>query len=201
MDVSGGRHTWISNRIKAFGIDTSHFLGQAHARGSVSTRKKPPHDILCFSRERVRASLLRRAMLESGVVHQCDQCDLTSTWMGKAITLEIDHIDGNPKNNTLANLRFLCPNCHSQCSQTNASNKNLVTRRLNSCSDCGKSISKPPTERCKSCAAYRKNPTKIQWPHRDDLIDMVAASNMSAVARSLGVSDTAVKKRLIRSTN
>ena len=25
----------------------------------------------------------------------------------------IDHIDGNPKNNTITNLRILCPNCHS----------------------------------------------------------------------------------------
>jgi Zn finger protein HypA/HybF involved in hydrogenase expression len=27
--------------------------------------------------------------------------------------LEIDHIDGNANNNNEANLRLLCPNCHS----------------------------------------------------------------------------------------
>lgn len=29
------------------------------------------------------------------------------------VTLEIDHIDGNPENNLENNLRLLCPNCHS----------------------------------------------------------------------------------------
>jgi DNA-directed RNA polymerase subunit L len=31
----------------------------------------------------------------------------------KKVPLEIDHIDGNPDNNTESNLRLLCPNCHS----------------------------------------------------------------------------------------
>lgn len=26
----------------------------------------------------------------------------------------MDHIDGNPKNTRLSNVRLLCPNCHSQ---------------------------------------------------------------------------------------
>src|SRR6476469_5126056 len=37
-----------------------------------------------------------------------------SEWLGKPITLQIEHIDANRKNNDLANLILLCPNCHSQ---------------------------------------------------------------------------------------
>ena len=29
------------------------------------------------------------------------------------IPLEVDHIDGDSQNNTINNLRLLCPNCHS----------------------------------------------------------------------------------------
>lgn len=39
------------------------------------------------------------------------------------IPLEIDHVDGNYKNNDLSNLRLLCPNCHSLTSTYKNSNK------------------------------------------------------------------------------
>ena len=44
----------------------------------------------------------------------CGQCGWSqvSQFTGK-VPLEIDHIDGNAENNTEANLRLLCPNCHS----------------------------------------------------------------------------------------
>lgn len=34
-------------------------------------------------------------------------------WLGKPLKLQIDHIDGNNRNNMRENLRALCPNCHS----------------------------------------------------------------------------------------
>jgi 5-methylcytosine-specific restriction endonuclease McrA len=53
----------------------------------------------------------RRVMIEQEC--KCLHCGLVD-WMGKPITLELDHVDGNNKNNTRENLRYLCPNCHSQ---------------------------------------------------------------------------------------
>lgn len=43
--------------------------------------------------------------------HKCECCGLTE-WLGSPITLELDHIDGNNRNNVKDNLRLLCPNCH-----------------------------------------------------------------------------------------
>lgn len=45
--------------------------------------------------------------------YECQCCGISS-WMGRDLTLQIDHIDGNNKNNLVGNLRYLCANCHTQ---------------------------------------------------------------------------------------
>jgi len=52
---------------------------------------------------------------------KCQVCGI-SEWNGKSIVLEIDHIDGNYENNKPENLRFICPNCHSQTDTYKARN-------------------------------------------------------------------------------
>ena len=56
--------------------------------------------------------MIRRLLGEMKGYH-CDCCNLTE-WLGKEIVLQVDHINGDPYNNNLDNLRLICPNCHSQ---------------------------------------------------------------------------------------
>ena len=53
---------------------------------------------------------------------KCIECGIDS-WLGFSIQLELDHIDGNSRDNTEKNLRCLCPNCHSQTPTYKAKNK------------------------------------------------------------------------------
>lgn len=43
---------------------------------------------------------------------KCNKCGLDN-WLGHPIVLELEHKDGNNKNNERNNLEYLCPNCHS----------------------------------------------------------------------------------------
>ena len=58
----------------------------------------------------------------------CDICSVTE-WQGQHLTLELDHIDGKRDNNTLTNLRWLCPNCHSQTPTFRGYNKTLTGKK------------------------------------------------------------------------
>ena len=61
-------------------------------------------------------------------IFNCEVCNIDNTWNGKLLVFEIDHIDGNRKNNWKSNLRYICPNCHSQTDTFRAKNamKNKV---------------------------------------------------------------------------
>jgi predicted RNA-binding Zn-ribbon protein involved in translation (DUF1610 family) len=123
---SGGTHAHVKRRIKEFGIDTSHFTGQGWRPKGVPIFK-PLHwsIILVFNRNDGRkegSDVLRRSLLEIGIDYSCELCGVKDEWNSLKLTLEIDHKNGNNLDNRKENLRFLCPNCHSQTSTFRSKN-------------------------------------------------------------------------------
>ena len=62
----------------------------------------------------LRNFILNNELIE--YVCSVPECGQGPTWMGKKLTLDLEHINGNPQDNRLENLTFLCKNCHSQTS-------------------------------------------------------------------------------------
>ena len=61
--------------------------------------------------------------------YKCNMCDIES-WNDKPITLELDHSDGDSTNCKLTNLRYLCPNCHSQTDTYKGKNINTGKKKI-----------------------------------------------------------------------
>lgn len=117
LKPNGGHHTHLSRRIKALGIDTSHFTGRPRTTAYTPHNRHEWHSLLVekpVGSRRVKPHQLRRALVEHGRPYLCASCGIASEWNGMPLTLHVDHIDGNPNDSRPENVRFLCPNCHSQ---------------------------------------------------------------------------------------
>ena len=92
-------------------------------------------EVLCFSEQSKPRSTVRKYYYEWREIQkkplQCDNesCQLHTkplTWNDKKLTLILDHINGNQKDNRHENLRLLCPNCDSQNDTRGGKNKGRI---------------------------------------------------------------------------
>jgi hypothetical protein len=130
LNQAGGTHAHISRTIKAFELDTSHFV--RFQNGAHRVRLTADQILVRIPRgsRRAKPHLLRRALDEIGRPHTCAGCGQGDQWQGRPLRLEIDHVDEDFHNNLAENLRYLCPNCHSQTANFAGRSKNKYAHVL-----------------------------------------------------------------------
>ncbi|MFI1762114.1 HNH endonuclease [Streptomyces sp. NPDC020800] len=131
LDSVGGHQANIARRIKAYGIDTSHFTSVVRTeRMRYNQRRRTPEEILVKDTSvhapRIPSYRLKRAMQEMGAEECCALCGIPPVWLGEPLPLEVDHIDSDWRNNRIENLRLLCPNCHSTTDSYRGRGKKLA---------------------------------------------------------------------------
>jgi hypothetical protein len=117
VKYAGGTHSLYRNRIDRLGLDTSHWKGRGPGWNGGFHNKKTADQILVYEPDaayRQRVSQLRRAMIEIGIPYVCSECGQPPLWNGKPLTLQVDHVNGDNRDSRPHNVRFLCPNCHTQ---------------------------------------------------------------------------------------
>lgn len=116
IKAAGGNYKTLSNKIKEWEIDITHFTGKAHNVGEnfSPVRKKRPLGEILVENSTYKSDNLKKRLYNEGLkIKKCEDCGIIE-WNGKDIVFELDHINGDNTDNKLENLRILCPNCHSQ---------------------------------------------------------------------------------------
>jgi Zn finger protein HypA/HybF involved in hydrogenase expression len=109
----------LDSYLQRFGVT---YKGNAGLKGK-KTDNKRLSALDYATRKHCSSHRLKLKLIEDGLKqYECEICK-TTEWMGEKIPLELDHIDGNHFNNSLDNLRVVCPNCHAQ--QVTNSGKNV----------------------------------------------------------------------------
>lgn len=120
LTTKGGSSTDVlKRRINELQCSTDHFC-QAnntnycqHDLQDILVKDSTYTNIACLKRRIVRAGLLP---------YHCAICGI-DTWNGQPLSLQLDHINGINNDHRIENLRFLCPNCHSQTDNYAGKNK------------------------------------------------------------------------------
>lgn len=186
----GGNFRAFHRHVARLGLSIEHMKGRAHGQSKTG---RPLTDILVQNSS--YGGCLRERLIREGLLKQeCAKCGLGDTWNGKPLTLQLDHINGDSRDNRLMNLRLLCPNCHTQTPTFSGRNRK---KERPQCLDCSKEVW-GRSLRCVDCENARRvgHKTKIEWPPLKELERALASSSFEDVARNLKVSSNAIRKHI-----
>lgn len=197
LDPYNGNHKTLNHRIKEEGFDIS-ILEQnrkknqeRHMKSLLEKRTYSLEDILVenstFDRKNLKNKILEHNLLS----YECCICKNKGQWLGKTLSLQLDHINGINNDNRIENLRFLCPNCHSQTDTYCGKHK----KKTYKCMDCDTFINKNHT-RCKKCSSIINGRAQRKFEiTKGELENLVSKYPMTTIGKMFGVSDNAIRKR------
>lgn len=177
VQAQAGNYTNIKKRIIEYNLDVSHFLS-AHKLTTERVKKNKDNfhrkDILEYltPNSTIHNTNLKKRLYAANLKQPiCEMCGQDEMWRGIKISLILDHINGINNDNTLDNLRILCPNCNATLDTHCSKNRKIKTREI-------------PKQR----------PRKVERPSLELLTEMVKIYSYNEIGRRFGVSDNAIRR-------
>ena len=204
----------FKNKIMYLGLEIPNYT---YYGDNTNKRNKRMNNVDIFIENSTypRQRLKNRVIKDNLIEYKCSKCNNIGEWNGEKLSLHIDHINGVNNDNRLFNLRFLCPNCHSQ-TETYAGKSN---KKIHYC-ECGNEKKSKQIKKCDICRKIEKEKKeklnqekmnkyggltnnqiygyekqrKIKRPTYEQLMIEIKTTNYSAVGRKYNVSDNTIRK-------
>jgi hypothetical protein len=113
----------LNRRLKEWGVN--HLNNQPGRNRPKYARRKPLAEALTIGSHTSTYNLKLRLWRDGLMPQHCEECGWSQRAATGRLPLELHHMNGDPYDNRLENLRILCPNCHS----LKDNHRGLSTRR------------------------------------------------------------------------
>jgi hypothetical protein len=187
LRAAGGNFNTLKKYLKKYNINVDHFnphevrIQKLNKLTKENTIKL--EDILIEESSYNRGSLKER-LYESGIkVRNCEICGQGEEWMGKKMSLIIDHINGVWNDNRIGNLRIVCPNCNATLPTHCGKNLKIKTHK----EDMRKVFTKNKEE-------YYKGRRKTERPDYNVLMTEIENLGYVQTGKKYNVSDNTIRK-------
>ena len=181
----GKNRETIQRRLDFYEISTNHFIPF-----------EPPRelsfaDVFCQD-STVSQNTLIRWYEKDHHKEKCAICGQSLMWNGMPLTLILDHINGDNKDNRLENLRWICPNCNSQLPTFAGRNQDKTkSPKYIICPICNQNLMYKTSKMCNSC---RMKYNRSMWPTKEKLEQLIQEMPFTQIGELYNASDNSVRK-------
>jgi len=193
IPTNSGNYLTLNKYIKIYNIDISHFENNTEGLKKYAEKLSIPLDnILVENSLYTSRNSLKKKLYKEGLKNrECELCGQNEYWMGKKMSLIIDHINGVPNDNRLENLRIVCPNCNATLeTHCRGSKKTKKIENKNICI-CGDSKWKT-SKLCLNCS--KNSQRKVERPSLETLLKEIEELGYVGTGKKYGVSDNSIRK-------